>query len=89
MIDSWFRLQGREASEHVTGEIRVAIKYQVIEVRNSCSCLCYTITRFAQTSSSGVGSVRDTQSYFSVYVAVIKSRGTSPQMTLKSSECWE
>ncbi|KAI7821188.1 kinase-like domain-containing protein [Gamsiella multidivaricata] len=34
MIDSWFRLQGREESEHVTGEIRVAIKYQAIESRH-------------------------------------------------------
>lgn len=32
MIDSWFRLQGRETSEHVTGEIRVNIKYLAIEV---------------------------------------------------------
>lgn len=33
MIDSWFRLQGREAGgEQVTGEIRVTIKYQAIEV---------------------------------------------------------
>ncbi|KAF8924193.1 kinase-like domain-containing protein [Dissophora ornata] len=34
MIDSWFRLQGREANEHVTGEIRVTIKYQAIESRH-------------------------------------------------------
>ncbi|KAG0001560.1 hypothetical protein BGZ79_004503 [Entomortierella chlamydospora] len=33
-IDSWFRLQGREANEQVTGEIRVAIKYQAIESRH-------------------------------------------------------
>ncbi|KAK3813800.1 MAG: hypothetical protein JOS17DRAFT_449526 [Linnemannia elongata] len=37
MIDSWFRLQGRDGEdggEHgVTGEIRVTIKYQAIEVR--------------------------------------------------------
>ncbi|KAI9237009.1 MAG: kinase-like domain-containing protein [Podila humilis] len=35
MIDSWFRLQGREAGgEQVTGEIRVTIKYQAIESRH-------------------------------------------------------
>ncbi|KAG0208806.1 hypothetical protein BGX28_000349 [Mortierella sp. GBA30] len=34
MIDSWFRLQGREADEQVTGEIRVAIKYQAVESRH-------------------------------------------------------
>ncbi|KAG0209976.1 hypothetical protein BGX31_002014 [Mortierella sp. GBA43] len=34
MIDSWFRLQGREANEQVTGEIRVTIKYQTIESRH-------------------------------------------------------
>ncbi|GJJ78713.1 hypothetical protein EMPS_11072 [Entomortierella parvispora] len=35
MIDSWFRLQGREVDEHeVTGEIRVTIKYQAIESRH-------------------------------------------------------
>ncbi|KAF9426476.1 hypothetical protein BGZ94_006463 [Podila epigama] len=34
MIDSWFRLQGREESEQVTGEIRVTIKYQAIESRH-------------------------------------------------------
>lgn len=34
MIDSWFRLQGRESDEQeVTGEIRVTIKYQAIEVK--------------------------------------------------------
>ncbi|KAF9113129.1 hypothetical protein BGX27_002122 [Mortierella sp. AM989] len=33
-IDSWFRLQGREANEHVTGEIRVAINYQAVESRH-------------------------------------------------------
>ncbi|KAF9181842.1 hypothetical protein BGZ51_005144 [Haplosporangium sp. Z 767] len=34
MIDSWFRLQGREDNEQVTGEIRVTIKYQAIESRH-------------------------------------------------------
>ncbi|KAF9121923.1 hypothetical protein BGW39_010156 [Mortierella sp. 14UC] len=38
MIDSWFRLQGREGEnsgeEGVTGEIRVTIKYQAIESRH-------------------------------------------------------
>ncbi|KAG0045660.1 hypothetical protein BGZ83_009107 [Gryganskiella cystojenkinii] len=35
MIDSWFRLQGRESDEQeVTGEIRVTIKYQAIESRH-------------------------------------------------------
>ncbi|KAF9202078.1 hypothetical protein BGZ49_007747 [Haplosporangium sp. Z 27] len=33
-IDSWFRLQGREANEQVTGEIRVTINYQAIESRH-------------------------------------------------------
>ncbi|KAK3818988.1 MAG: kinase-like domain-containing protein [Benniella sp.] len=33
-IDSWFRLQGRETSEHVTGEIRVNIRYLAIESRH-------------------------------------------------------
>jgi hypothetical protein len=36
MIDSWFRLQGRDGEDcgeqGVTGEIRVTIKYQAIEV---------------------------------------------------------
>jgi len=33
MIDSWFRLQGREVDEQeITGEVRVTIKYQAIEV---------------------------------------------------------
>ncbi|KAG0344196.1 hypothetical protein BG004_004645 [Podila humilis] len=36
MIDSWFRLQGREdgGQQQVTGEIRVTIKYQAIESRH-------------------------------------------------------
>ncbi|KAF9095504.1 hypothetical protein BGX29_008987 [Mortierella sp. GBA35] len=38
MIDSWFRLQGREGEDggeqEVTGEIRVTIKYQAIESRH-------------------------------------------------------
>ncbi|KAF9904133.1 hypothetical protein EC991_003010 [Linnemannia zychae] len=38
MIDSWFRLQGREGEDNgeqgVTGEIRVTIKYQAIESRH-------------------------------------------------------
>ncbi|KAG0256715.1 hypothetical protein BG011_004351 [Mortierella polycephala] len=34
MIDSWFRLQGREDNERVTGEIRVTIKYEAIESRH-------------------------------------------------------
>ncbi|KAF9924451.1 hypothetical protein BGZ65_008318 [Modicella reniformis] len=34
MIDSWFRLQGREANEYVTGEVRVTVKYQAIESRH-------------------------------------------------------
>ncbi|KAG0373849.1 hypothetical protein BGX24_011167 [Mortierella sp. AD032] len=38
MIDSWFRLQGREGDDggeqDVTGEIRVTIKYQAIESRH-------------------------------------------------------
>ncbi|KAF9922416.1 hypothetical protein FBU30_007452 [Linnemannia zychae] len=38
MIDSWFRLQGREGEDggghEVTGEIRVTVKYQAIETRH-------------------------------------------------------
>jgi len=45
-IDSWFRLQGRETSEHVTGEIRVNIRYLAIEVRTN---IC--VTRSAQTTN--------------------------------------
>ncbi|KAG0229263.1 hypothetical protein BGW42_001657 [Actinomortierella wolfii] len=33
-IDSWFRLQGRESGESVTGEVRVTIKYQALKSRH-------------------------------------------------------
>ncbi|KAG0261348.1 hypothetical protein DFQ27_003052 [Actinomortierella ambigua] len=33
-IDSWFRLQGRESGESVTGEVRVTIKYQAMKSRH-------------------------------------------------------